>query len=671
MAFERLQRAMDTKHQARHNTRDAGTDAGNLDPGVEQNLQQMLFIADSAPVLIAFIDREQRHTFANRAYAGWLGLAPEEVAGRTVGEVMPLPAYEPVCASVESALAGNAVTTQVSLHAAVNGIKHIRLSCMPHSDERDSVAGVALTITDITESTEVESDLRRKEQDLRDFIENGTVGLHWVGADGTILWANQAELDLLGYTREEYIGHNISEFHADEWIIGDILHRLTSNETLHNYEARLKAKNGSTKHVLISSNVLWDEQGRFAHTRCFTRDITERKKAEEALRESEERHRAVLEQVSEAIFLLDPHTKRFVAANPAFQQLLGYSADELDQMTIYDVLPYDRDRIDRAVHKALVRGDYRVSDRLYCRKDGSLVTVEVGITPVSYAGRKVLCEIVRDITERRRAEEERNQLLLSEQSARTAAEEALKIRDELLAVVSHDLKNPLAAIKGNAQLIRQRVERSNLPDAAKYMSVLGRIDRAQTKMNMLINELMDFGRLQANLPLTLQRRPIDLVALVNQVAAEQGQTTDHHDIQVKTNLPSLVGNWDADRLERAVANLLSNAIKYSPNGGDVIVEVSTEKPSGTSEDAGSGDTWAAVTVKDRGLGIPPDELPHIFEWFRRAHSVSGRISGAGIGLASSLHAVREHGGTIDVESRLGEGSTFVMRLPVGEQPPNS
>ena len=121
------------------------------------------------------------------------------------------------------------------------------------------------------------------EWELRDFFENAAVGLHWVAADGTVLWANKAELDLLGYTAEEYIGHHIAEFHTDDAAIQDILQRLSANETLHSYEARLKSKDGSIRHVLISSNVLWKD-GKFLHTRCFTRDITERKQAEEEIK---------------------------------------------------------------------------------------------------------------------------------------------------------------------------------------------------------------------------------------------------------------------------------------------------------------------------------------------------------------------------------------------------
>jgi PAS domain S-box-containing protein len=132
------------------------------------------------------------------------------------------------------------------------------------------------------------NELRRKEAELTDFVENATVGLHWVGPDGTILWANRAEFELLGYAREEYVGRPLAEFHADPSTIADILCRLADGEELKGYEARLRCKDGTVKHVLINSNVLWAD-GRFVHTRCFTRDITERKQAEEALRESNRR----------------------------------------------------------------------------------------------------------------------------------------------------------------------------------------------------------------------------------------------------------------------------------------------------------------------------------------------------------------------------------------------
>ena len=152
-------------------------------------------------------------------------------------------------------------------------------------------------MVDITARKEIEEQLRRREQELEDFFENAVVGLHWVGPDGRILRANRAELDLLGYSREEYVGRPVADFHADPEVIADILRRLQAGETLRDCEARLRCKDGSIRHVLIDSNVRW-EGGRFVHTRCFTRDVTERKRAEEALKEADRRKDGFLAMLS-------------------------------------------------------------------------------------------------------------------------------------------------------------------------------------------------------------------------------------------------------------------------------------------------------------------------------------------------------------------------------------
>jgi PAS domain S-box-containing protein len=137
--------------------------------------------------------------------------------------------------------------------------------------------------------------LCERNQELTDFFENGSIGLHWVGPDGTVLWANQAELDLLGYERDEYIGHHIAEFHADIPVIEDILRRLQARETLQDYEARLRSKTGEIRYVLINSNVLWDGD-RFVHTRCFTRDVSDRILAREELKQANQSLKALAEE---------------------------------------------------------------------------------------------------------------------------------------------------------------------------------------------------------------------------------------------------------------------------------------------------------------------------------------------------------------------------------------
>jgi PAS domain S-box-containing protein len=142
-------------------------------------------------------------------------------------------------------------------------------------------------------------------------VENASVGMHWVGPDGIILWANRTEMDMLGFTREEYIGRHIAEFHADQPVIESILQRLTDRETLHNCEARLRCKDGSIRNVLINSNVLWDGD-KFVHTRCFTRDVTERKQREAQIailaREAEHRAKNVLATVQATVHLTQSDT---------------------------------------------------------------------------------------------------------------------------------------------------------------------------------------------------------------------------------------------------------------------------------------------------------------------------------------------------------------------------
>ncbi len=170
---------------------------------------------------------------------------------------------------------------------------------------RELEARAARLEADLAARARVETQLRNQLGELSDFVENATEGLHRVGPDGTILWANQAELNLLGYEAHEYIGRNIAEFHADAPVIGGILNKLTQGQKLYDEPARLRAKDGSIREVLIHSSVLFDE-GRFVHTRCFTRDVTRYKHAERELRENEQRYRSLMQQSPFSVQVFHP-----------------------------------------------------------------------------------------------------------------------------------------------------------------------------------------------------------------------------------------------------------------------------------------------------------------------------------------------------------------------------
>ncbi len=180
-------------------------------------------------------------------------------------------------------------------------------------------------------------------------------------------------------------------------------------------------------------------------------------------------------------------------------------------------------------------------------------------------------------------------------------------------------------------------------------------------MVALIGDLLDAARLQAGQALTLERRPTDLVALVGGLVAEHQERTDRHTIRFEATVPSLVGAWDAERVERVVGNLLANAVKYSPAGGTIRVSVRRE--------AEGGDPVAVVMVQDEGLGIPAADLARLFEPFHRASNVAEHIPGTGLGLASARHIIAEHGGTINLQSEEDRGTTVTVRLPLEGQRP--
>lgn len=246
---------------------------------------------------------------------------------------------------------------------------------------------------------------------------------------------------------------------------------------------------------------------------------------------------------------------------------------------------------------------------------------------------------------------ERARLYAAERAARAEAEAAIQARDELMGLISHDLRNPLTVVRGHLQLLRRRAGRVASMASEDLVPTLENIEASVRSLAAQIDELQDATHLQVGRPLELNLQVTDLVEVARSAAARYQGLSDKHRLHFETLVPSLDGSWDAGRLERVLGNLLSNAIKYSPMGGDVTVELSGDE------------TWAEIAVEDHGLGIPAQDLPHIFERFRRAGNVIGRISGSGLGLAGARDIVQQHGGTIQVQSTEGEGSRFVIRLP--------
>ena len=216
----------------------------------------------------------------NAAAERMYGYSAAEVIGGSIEIVVPPDRIDERRAAFRRLARGGRVAPFETVRITKDGrLIDVALSLSPIRDRAGIVVGVSAIAQDISARKRAERALQRSQNQLADFVENVAVGLRWLAADGTILWANQAELDLLGYPRDEYVGQPIARFHADPPVIDDILARLARNEQLNHHEARLRCKDGGIRHVLISSNV-WFEDGRFIHTRCITTDITERKRAE-------------------------------------------------------------------------------------------------------------------------------------------------------------------------------------------------------------------------------------------------------------------------------------------------------------------------------------------------------------------------------------------------------
>jgi PAS domain S-box-containing protein len=228
----------------------------------------------------------------NRGAELIFGYTAQEVVGKSITVIIPEDRLHEEPVILSKIRRGEPIDHYETVRRRKNGeLIDVSVTISPIRNARDEIIGASKIARDITGQKRAMIEIERSHKLLNDFVENATEGLHWVGADGTIIWANKAELNLLGYSRDEYIGHNISEFYVEENVINDILLRLKNNEELESYEARLRCKDGSIRHVIINSNV-YCENGEFIHTRCFTRDITARKKMESELLEA----KASLEQ---------------------------------------------------------------------------------------------------------------------------------------------------------------------------------------------------------------------------------------------------------------------------------------------------------------------------------------------------------------------------------------
>jgi PAS domain S-box-containing protein len=649
-------------------------------------LYREIFTHSNEP--IAIISPEGKYLDQNAAHRNLLGYADEELMGQTPAIHMGSEVFENI---VKELAHRGSFRGEVVSHTKTGEVRHIELSAFPTKDSAgDTICYVGIK-RNVTKRKQAEAALRRSEAELTDFFDNAAIGLHWVGSDGTVLRVNQAELDLLGYSREEYVGRNIAEFHIDQHAIQDILSRLQMGEVLSDYDARLRCKDGSIKHVLINSSV-FREQGRFVHTRCFTRDITERRQTGRRLA----LQYAVTRILSESVDFIESARKILQVTCTGLEWDAGglWTVDEcahvLRCVDFYATKPSavsEFEKCSRALtfkkgeglpgrvwqKGAPARIDYIAEDRNFPRAAVArqeninsafgfpiLLGDEV-LGVLDFFSREIrepddeLLQLAASIggqigqfTKRKRAENERAELLERERAARSDAEKANRLKDEFLATLSHELRTPLNAVIGWSRMLSSgRLDKDSSAHALEV------IERNAWSQKQIIEDILDVSRVITG-KLHLNLGPVDLVAVVDAALDAVRPALEAKAINIETTIDAglRIIPGDADRLQQVIWNLLSNAAKFTPSGGKIKVRLS------------HGKAHVQIQVSDSGPGIDPAFLPHVFERFRQADGTTTRTHGGlGLGLAIVRHLVELHGGVITAENRKdGSGACFTVRL---------
>ena len=381
-------------------------------------------------------------------------------------------------------------------------------------------------------------------------------------------------------------------------------------------------------------------------------DITEHKRAEKSLRESEARFRRLFESnlIGVAFWNVDGF---IIDANDAFLQLAGYTRDQfatLGRINWRELTPVEyKDLDDRALLEVQATGVSRIYEKEYLHPNGKRVPIVLGIALLNDSQDNCVAFVL-DITDRKLAEKECDRLLEREKTARQQAEIANKIKDEFLGVLSHELRTPLNSLLGWSKMLRTRKF-----DEKTTNHALETIERNAKLQTQLIEDLLDVSHiLQGKLNLNIC--PVSLVMVVEAALKTVQLAAQARSIQIQTifapTLPEVMG--DPNRLQQVVWNLLSNAVKFTPTGGRVEIRLMEAA------------NQAQIQVSDTGKGISPDFLSYVFDYFRQADGTTTRtFGGLGLGLAIVRKVVEMHGGKVQVESPgEGSGATFTVELPL-------
>ena len=600
------------------------------------------------------VDREGRLTFLNPAATQLLGWTEAELLGKNMHDIVHVQRADSTPLAREDCDPLSVIRGDLTLRRGEDVFTRRDGTIFPISYTSSSIVvdgqvlGAVVAFHDITERKQAEEALRR--QSL--LFENMTDAAIILDPDRRILDWNAAAERVFGYTKAEVLGQTSSILHAADEAprLAQELQAAVAQHGRWSGEMSVIRKDGTAAICETVIVAMRDEHGTLVGQIGVNRDITERKRAEEALRESEKRYRSMFANNPLPMWVYDCETLAFLDVNDAAVTHYGYAREEFLAMTITDIRPSE-DIPALLENVALVRP--LMFDRLdlwrHRKQDGTIIDVEVTSHAINVAGRPARLVLANDVTERKRAEDEIKRLnaeLEQRVVDRTAQLQAANRELETFSYsVSHDLRAPLRSIDGFSQALLE--DYGNTLDA-QGQDYLQRIRGAAQRMAELIDALLGLSRVTRA---ELSREPVDMTAMAHMIAADLQRNEPVREVAFVI-ADGLTASGDARLLRVALENLLGNAWKFSAKQPQARIEVgSLAQPNGA----------LAFFVRDNGAGFDMAYADKLFGAFQRLHRMN-EFPGTGIGLATVQRIVHRHGGRIWAEGEMGQGATFYFTL---------
>jgi len=498
-------------------------------------------------------------------------------------------------------------------------------------EERALIDTIAERLGTVVERKRAQDALHESEERYRDLFENSTDLIQSVDNGGRFEYVNRKWLEALGYTREETKQLTLMDILRKDQIphCNELFERVRNGEALDHVETVFVSKDG--REILVEGNVNGQfKNGQFVATRAIFRDITERRIADETLRESENRYRTLFDSTNDAIFIHDMGGK-FLEVNQVACERLGYSREVLLRMT-----PPEINSPEYAVTAAqrveeLRKVGHSFSEIAQVKRDGTIIPTELSSRIIDYKGKPAVLSIARDITERRQVE---------------------RLKDQFVSTVSHELRTPLTAIRASIGLLASGAS-GTLPEKGQRMLEIAVTNT--DRLVRLINDILDSERLASG-KTPMEKKQCSAAQLVTQAADVMKPMAEKAGISLSVESQDAALWADPDRIAQALTNLVSNAIKFSPKGGRIWVTAERKE------------NQMLFKVRDEGRGIPLEKLGLLFERFQQVDASDAREKGGtGLGLSISRSIVEQHNGRIWIESTVGKGSTFFFTLPLAQE----